>query len=63
MQVSGHRTRSFFDRYDVTSEGDPKVAAVKVADYLWPQDGHNLGHNPPKLGVSSIPLEDKPAGK
>jgi hypothetical protein len=62
MQVSGHRTRSFFDRYDVTSEGDPKVAAVKVADYLWPQDGHNLGHSIKEKAIPSNNSASKSAG-
>jgi len=37
MRISGHRGRSVFDRYNITSERDLKQAASKLADYIQEQ--------------------------
>jgi hypothetical protein len=41
--ISGHKTRSVFDRYNIVNDNDLKLAAKLQAEYLESQRGHNLG--------------------
>jgi hypothetical protein len=61
MQMTGHKTRSVFERYNVTSGADLKDAAKKLNQFSENAHGHDSGHdctkseqsNQPNLPVSS----------
>jgi hypothetical protein len=43
MRISGHKTRSVFDHYNITSEKDILETAGKLDALYKPKDGHNTG--------------------
>jgi integrase len=43
MKITGHKTRSMFDRYHIVDKKDLKTAAKKLSNYRDELHGHNLG--------------------
>ncbi len=62
MMISGHKTRSVFERYNIVNEDDLKKASQRVKEYhlerLNLQNGHNLGTI--EAQVAQIQLEGQP---
>ncbi len=63
MAISGHRTRSVFERYNIVNEDDLKRASERVEAYhierAQMENGHNLGTV--QAQEAQIQLADKPA--
>ncbi len=59
MMISGHKTRSVFDRYNIVNEEDLRLAAKKIQNHLEHSEGHNLG-TVGDFGEGSAPLEEDP---
>lgn len=62
MKISGHRTRSVFDRYNVTSEEDYKGAAEGLERYIQQQKVTNTvtlrdASEAPSSEMAAVPIE------
>jgi integrase len=51
MKISGHKTRSIFSRYNVTSENDIRQGAVRLAEYLQRIERHTLEQERHTIGT------------
>ena len=45
MKISGHKTRSVFDRYNITSEDDLRRAAHRLDEYIQQKKPHLRAHS------------------
>ena len=55
MKISGHKTRSVFDRYNVVSESDLSDAALKIESGKRAEVGQNLAEMHPNRASVSRP--------
>ena len=56
MTISGHKTRSVFDRYNITSQADLREAATKLENGHEIGFGHDFGMMQPKRSSPSQKL-------
>lgn len=56
MTISGHKTRSVFDRYNIVSDAELKLAARKIAEHYERENGHNSGTVEPVTEDRELPV-------
>jgi integrase len=55
MQLTGHKTRSVFERYNIVSPGDLRDAARKLDQARQLHDGYKTGYNDEKTATAGAP--------
>ena len=59
MMISGHKTRSVFDRYNIVSEDDLRKASQRITEYHGEKNyGHNLDTIPKNDTVLSLQINN-----
>ncbi len=57
MKISGHKTESVFERYNITSQEDLREAARSLTRYLETKNSHSTT----KVAVAPASSENQPA--